>query len=207
MIAVEVRDHDRVDRVDVDAGGGEVALALPHRAFAGRQGAGTEAGVDRDELLPVFTTTELNGSMNWSVDRYAACSAAMTSSLLLLRTKLSGSGADAGALGDDGHLGRADLDAIPAGRLLAGERRGGVGRRGGGDWQSGGGTCGDCAGEHGASCEFESWRLPYPPRVGICEGAAVARMLAHRVVRPAAKKKAALTGGLRLVANRFPTRS
>ena len=85
VVGMEMRDDDEINRLRIDAGGGEV---LPQRAGRGRDlAAGT--GVDEYELLPVLTTSVVNGVVSLSGGMKASASACSTSANGALRMNLS----------------------------------------------------------------------------------------------------------------------
>ena len=127
VVAVEVRDHHHVDRLGVEACGDHVGGELSDIALARRERGGAVAGVDHDQLAAGIDDQrrELDRHLVFRHERLFERRVDFV--LLDVEHERIGQREVVDAVGDDRHLGVANLVAIEARRLLFGGRRGGLG--------------------------------------------------------------------------------
>ena len=117
-------DHD-VDRLRVDAGGLQVGMKLAGRSFAALEVRLAGAGVDDARAWSRCSRRSANTGSPSCPFPCRRRPARVHLVAALVDDESVGKTEPVDAVGDDGHFVRADLVAIPAGRLLAGRRRGG----------------------------------------------------------------------------------
>lgn len=159
MIAVEVGDDDDVDRVAVDAGGLQIVVELAADALAALVVGFAGAGVHDHELGASLDDDRRVRDRHHVLFHVRGRECPVHRVLLGIEDEAIRQLEGVAAIGDGRDLEAADIVAVPARRLAAGERRCGGSGRTGQRRERGRGGSGGGAGQQSAAIEFGHWHF------------------------------------------------